>query len=90
MRLGGWFYIGTALFLVAAACLLLALDRQRPALLWAAVLVFLAAGTAFAAAVWLRGQRPDWRRIHAEQRLWESGPLGRAWLRIRQRLSDRG
>jgi hypothetical protein len=29
----------------------------------------------------------DWRRIQAEQRLWESGPLGREWLRVRQRLA---
>jgi hypothetical protein len=28
------------------------------------------------------------RRIDAEQKLWESGPLGRTWLRIRKRLSD--
>jgi hypothetical protein len=27
----------------------------------------------------------DWDRIMTEQRLWESGSLGRAWLRIRQR-----
>lgn len=31
----------------------------------------------------------DWERIRCEQRLWESGPLGRAWLRERQRLLDR-
>jgi hypothetical protein len=30
-------------------------------------------------------RRVDWDRIMAEQRLWESGALGRAWLRIRQR-----
>ena len=25
-----------------------------------------------------------WQRVDAEQRLWESGPLGRRWLRLRK------
>jgi len=28
--------------------------------------------------------RVDWQRVDAEQRLWESGPLGRRWLRLRK------
>ncbi len=28
----------------------------------------------------------DWDRIEAEQTLWESGPLGRAWLKLRRLL----
>ena len=36
----------------------------------------------------------DWlilagKRVEAEQRLWESGPLGRAWLKIRKSLTLR-
>lgn len=46
------------------------------------------AGILFLLTAFWRDRRPDWRRIHAEQRLWESGPLGRTWLRIRQRLSN--
>ena len=30
-----------------------------------------------------------WDRILAEQRLWESGPLGRRWLAHRRKVSDR-
>jgi hypothetical protein len=30
-----------------------------------------------------------WERILAEQRLWESGPLGRHWLARRRKASDR-
>jgi hypothetical protein len=36
-----------------------------------------------------RPRRVDWDRIRSEQRLWESGPLGRRWLKIRQRLEDK-
>lgn len=36
-----------------------------------------------------RPRRVDWNRIRTEQRLWESGPLGRTWLKIRQRMHDR-
>lgn len=32
--------------------------------------------------------RVNWRRIDAEQALWESGPIGKSWLRIRQRLEN--
>ena len=50
-------------------------------------------GMAIAAVFFLlslvRPRRVDWKRIHTEQRLWESGPLGRRWLKIRQRMQDR-
>ena len=35
---------------------------------------------------WRLYRRVDFDRIAAEQRLWESGPLGRLWLRIRKAL----
>ena len=35
---------------------------------------------------WRLNRRVDFERIAIEQRLWESGPLGRLWLRIRQTL----
>lgn len=39
---------------------------------------------ALAAGAWRMRRRVDWDRIDAEQKLWESGPLGRRWLRIRK------
>ena len=41
---------------------------------------------ALAAGAWRMHRRVDWDRIDAEQELWESGPLGRRWLRIRKGL----
>lgn len=49
-------------------------------------LALIAAALCFAVAAALRLRRVDWRRVETEQRRWESGPLGRAWLKIRQRL----
>ena len=55
-----------------------------------AVLAMVAMGVAavlFLLSLW-RPRRVDWDRVRTEQRLWESGPLGRRWLKIRQRLED--
>jgi hypothetical protein len=41
---------------------------------------------AFAIGAWRLYTRVDWDRVDAEQRLWDSGPLGRRWLRIRKGL----
>lgn len=37
-------------------------------------------------AAWRVHTRVDFDRVATEQRLWESGPLGRTWLRIRKGL----
>ncbi|MFG1691581.1 hypothetical protein ACGF5M_05465 [Gemmatimonadota bacterium] len=37
-------------------------------------------------ASWRLHRGVDFDRIAAEQRLWESGPLGRLWLRVRRAL----
>lgn len=38
-------------------------------------------------AVWqILSRRVDWGRVQVEQRLWESGPLGKIWLWIRKPL----
>ncbi len=80
-------YLGLAVFLASSLAVLYALEAGVS---WPA---YLALGGMFTAAVlfllslWLSARRVDWKRIYAEQRLWESGPLGRAWLRIRQRLA---
>lgn len=48
-----------------------------------------AVGGAAAWGAWrYYSRRVDWDRIATEQRLWESGPLGRAWLKVRQRIID--
>ncbi len=47
------------------------------------------AAVLFVACIWVQHRRVDWARIEREQRLWESGPLGRRWLRIRRRAVDR-
>lgn len=81
-------YSATVLLLASSAAVLYALDRS---VRWPAVLAvggMAAAGVLFLLAALLPSRRVDWNRIRAEQRLWESGPLGRAWLRIRQRLSN--
>ncbi len=79
-------YLALILFLLSCLAVLYALEQK---IRWPAYLAL--GGMAIAAVLFLLSALPsrrvDWNRIRAEQRLWESGPLGRAWLRIRQRLS---
>jgi hypothetical protein len=68
----------------------IALERETPGLIWLGAIAFLVvSAVAGAAAYRLRADSVDWRRILAEQRLWESGKLGRLWLRRRRRIADR-
>lgn len=54
------------------------------------LLIATAVGAVAGWVVWrFHSRRVDWDRIMTEQRLWESGPLGRAWLRARQRILGR-
>ena len=76
---------------VTASLLLLARQHGRlgPALAVAGA-ALLSLSVAVGWAAWrFADRRPDRRRIEAEQRLWRSGPLGRAWLDMRRRLLDR-
>jgi hypothetical protein len=75
-----------AAFLLGAVLVLLALERQAVILAAAAILSMLASMVLFVLSIWVPRARVDWDRIRAEQRLWESGPLGRSWLRTRRRL----
>jgi hypothetical protein len=81
----GLLVAGVLLFLTGATQFLTALygDRALPAGS-ATVLPGGAAVCLTVAAVRLQ-RRVDWGRVKADRRLWESGSLGRAWLRIRQR-----
>jgi hypothetical protein len=81
---------GTILFLGGAAILLQAVEGGRETRFTAVGIVILFAAVAcLGIGAWRMRNRPDWSRIQAEQRLWESGPLGRLWLRIRRALLGR-
>jgi hypothetical protein len=68
----------------------IALERETPGMIWLGAVAFLVVSAAAGAAAYrLRADPVDWRRILAEQRLWESGKLGRLWLRRRRRIADR-
>ncbi len=85
-RRSSFLYAATAVLVVSSSALLYAL---RHGWRWLAIGGFI--GMAVAAALFLLSlfsprRKVDWERVRAEQRLWESGPIGRAWLRIRQKL----
>lgn len=80
-------YLALLVFLLSALAVLGSLEVQSRAMAILGAIGMGVAGMLFLASVFVRPRRVDWYRIHAEQRLWESGPLGRSWLRVRQRLS---
>ena len=75
-------------FLLGATLTLFALERQSQILAGIAIVVMAVAMVLFILSIWGPRRKVDWDRIETEQRLWESGPLGRSWLRIRRRLYD--
>lgn len=77
---------GLVLFLAGATIVFVAVGRRNVMLAGAGVAVLWCAVGVLALAAWRGRRRVDWRRIEVEQRLWESGPLGRAWLNVRRRL----
>jgi hypothetical protein len=81
-------YLALLVFLLSSLAVLGSLEFRSRALAIAGAAGMAIAGILFVASIFIRPRRVDWRRIQAEQRLWESGPLGRSWLRIRRRLSD--
>jgi uncharacterized protein (DUF58 family) len=74
------------LFVASGMMMLTALEHGWALLMLAAALTMLASAACYVAAAWLPERRVDWERVASEQRLWESGPVGRVWLRSRQRL----
>jgi hypothetical protein len=83
---GRWLLVGGAVLFVASTALVLAaLGGGPPGLFTTGLLGLFGAALCLAIGAWRLRTRPDWRRVDAEQRLW-AGPLGRAWLRIRQAL----
>lgn len=83
----GLFLGGLLLFLAGAAVIVRALSVGGPLPLWPGIVALVAAVACLGAGAWIRYRRVDWRRIESEQRLWESGPVGRLWLRLRRRLT---
>lgn len=87
MRLNAWWLIGGAvLFFGGAAVALLGIERGSSELAWLSLIGFFGALCCFIVGGWRSWRRVDWDRIETEQSLWESGPIGRAWLAIRKRL----
>ena len=84
-----YLYIAFMIFLASAAAILLSLERGSRRLAIAGAIGNVVAGVLFMISLLIPHRTIDWERIETEQRLWESGPLGRRWLGVRRRISDR-
>jgi hypothetical protein len=85
-----WLLVGGAvLFVAGAAIVLVAVGRASDTLVVLGLSGLVGAVVCLGIAAARMRARVDWDRIDAEQRLWESGPLGRAWLKIRKALAGR-
>jgi hypothetical protein len=82
-------YAALVIFLGSSAAILLSLESGSRRLALLGAFGNVAAGLLFVLSIWRPKGKVDWQRIEAEQRLWESGPLGRRWLRVRKRLYNR-
>jgi hypothetical protein len=82
-------YAALAVFLVSAALTMTAVEEGSRVLAILATLGMAASAVLFLLSLLLPRRAVDWDRIRAEQRLWESGPIGRSWLRVRKRLFNR-
>ena len=80
--------IAVGLLIASALIALVAVELDSRVLAIVAMVGMGLAAAFFLLSLW-KPRRVDWDRIHTEQRLWESGPLGRKWLKIRQRMQDR-
>lgn len=80
---------GTLVFTAGALAILRAATAGPSWLLWPGLGALLLALVAFCIAAWRAHTRLDWRRIEVEQRLWESGPVGRLWLKFRKIYAGR-
>lgn len=90
MRWIDWLFIGGVVLFVAGAAVILKSSSLGGDNLVAVGLVGIAGSVlCFGIGAWRIHRRVDWQRVEAEQRLWESGVLGRAWLKIRQSLLRR-
>ncbi len=81
-------YTAITLFLLATVGTVRALEIGSRWLAVAAAVGMLLSAAAFVLSIWLPRRKVDWEKIETEQRLWESGPLGRRWLKVRRRLDN--
>lgn len=82
-------YVAVLVFLGSAAAILASVERGSKTLAVGGAFGNVIAGVLFLLSVWIPRRKVDWERIEAEQRLWESGPLGRRWLKARRRIYRR-
>jgi hypothetical protein len=75
-------------FLLASLGTIRALEIESRPLAIAAAGGMVISAAFWVLSIWLPRRKVDWRKIEAEQRLWESGPLGRSWLKVRRRLDN--
>jgi hypothetical protein len=80
-------YLALVVLLLSSLAVLRALEGPSLTLAIVGAFGMAVAASLFIASMFVRPRRVDWNRIETEQRLWESGPLGRSWLRVRRRLS---
>ena len=77
---------GLVFFVAGATLLLHSIEAGSESALLTGLAALIVAVVSFAVAALRMWTRVDWQRVDAEQRLWESGPLGRRWLKLRQLL----
>lgn len=82
-------YVAVLVFIGSAVAILMSLEQGSRILALGGAFGNVIAGILFLLAIWLPRRKVDWQRIQAEQRLWESGPLGRRWLKTRRRIYRR-
>jgi hypothetical protein len=82
-------YVAVLVFLGSSMSILVSLQRGSRILALGGAFGNVIAGILFLLAAWIPRRKVDWDRIQTEQRLWESGPLGRRWLRTRRKLYRR-
>jgi len=85
----GFLYAALVVFLASAIAIMMSLENNNQTLAMVGGFGNVVAGVLFVLSIWRPRKKIDWDRIEAEQRLWESGPLGRRWLKARRRLYNR-
>lgn len=81
--------LAVMLFLASMAAVMISLERGSRTIAVVGAIGNLIAGFLFVLSMLNPRGKVDWGRIEVEQRLWESGPLGRRWLRVRRRIYER-
>lgn len=82
-------YSAVLIFAASGTAIMVAITGNSRILVLGGILGIVVAAVFAIVAIWLPRRKVDWRRIEAEQRLWESGPMGRKWLRVRRKMYKR-